>query len=56
MQLPLDHQIEIRDTAVLCHQHSNCRRKHVLCMMGTSDGSVCGEEEGYNNLTPEESQ
>ncbi len=29
VQLPLYHQVEMRDTA-MCHQHNNGRRNHVL--------------------------
>ncbi len=47
VQLPLDHLVEMRDTAV-CHQHSNGRRNHVLDD-GTQWCSVCGEEEGSKN-------
>ncbi len=52
VQLPLDHQVEMRDTAV-CHQHWVRVRVMVaetMCLYyGTQWCCVCGEEEGSKN-------
>ncbi len=54
LQLPLDHQVEMRDTAV-CHQHSNGRRNHVI--LWWDPVMLCmWRRGGVQELTPEEPQ